>query len=1706
MRVCVVLRVAIVVALFAFSSSSFAQTQVNQVFNTQGPAPSFGPTPTVQSGDSPPNGSVAGAVQAILPDAALGANTIFIGSSNGGIWETTNGGTSWSLLTASQATNSIASLSLDPTNATGNTIIAGTGVTSNGLWNYNTGYNARGALQNGLLYSTNGGATWTDLGTTSALEGESVIGVAARGNTILAATFEEQQVNTTTSALGNAYGLYRSTNGGTSFTLVSGAAGSGLPAGAVTSLVADPNNPTKFYAAVTSLTNTAASVYVSTDTGATWTPIFTNTTAISGGGTNVIGATTNQLVLKLAAGPGNSVAIAVVDTGAGTIGPQQILTGLYLSQNSGGTWSQLGTPATNAGSNQAAVNLALTIDPTNTSIVYITGDAISTSPYTLAAFKVQGSTITSITNGGTGNGSTVHADSRAAVFDAAGNLLVSSDGGIYQRSNPQSSSGVWTTLNTSTLSIREPYKLAYDSNSNLMVVAAQDTGVALQSTPTSPLYNAIQPADGTNATLNDKTLSGQTAIYTSYYNFGGLSRLIINSNGTAASPTPSPAGIPITCNTVSCGTFINGAANDFAAPIVLNRINPTLIAMGGSDLYVTQDSLTGANGVSATSINLTLTDVGTTGTCDFVTNYNCITTIAYGTRDNTNVLIAGTVANNLYISTTAAAGSLTQLTAYSGGAPNSLVFDPRSSARFYVTDGTNLWGTSNTGSSFTNLTANLPSSFNTPTSVEFISNNGVNALLVGGVNDVANAQSPIDVADSSASGILSNWRPFGTGLPNELVSVLNYNPTDDVLAVGLVGGGDWVLYDVTSYFPQATVLQFGLANNNSQPDASFLTDGTVVGGRPLIKYGTGTLLIDGSATYSGTTTINGGTIQLGDGTNTGSLLGTGDVITAAGTHIVVEPGIAAAGEIGGNISGPADLTQNGPGTFILLGANTYSGGTTINGGILQLGNGGTTGSLTGNVTDGGTFAIDRSNTYTYGGVISGGGSFIQVGTGTTIFTNANTYGGGTAILAGTLQIGNGGATGSIIGNVADAGTFAIDLSNTYTFAGNISGPGSFQQLGTGTTVFTGANSYGGTTTVVSGTLQAGAANTFSPSSANIVDLGGILDLHGFNQTIGSLAGAGNVTLGAGTLTTGGDNTNTIFSGAISGTGGLTKQGTGNFFLTGNSGYTGPTNVDGGVLVVNGSIVSAVTVNSGATLAGVGSVGPTTVNSGGTLAPGDAIGTMTVNGNLTFNAGSSFQVSILGNTNDRTNATGSASLAGSVDAVFLSTTNLQHSYTILSAAGGLSGSFTSLDTPGLPNFITASLVDTPTDVDLTVTSQLSQIPGLTQNQKAVAGGLDFSFNNGGGTLPNLLNQPASAFPAILNAISGEGISGTQETAFGAGDMFLSTMMDQEAFWRSGSTIDPIGVTSGPMAMGYAPEKSDPMVFKAPIQATFEGRWRAWFTGLDSNWKLSGDPTIGSATLSHRTGGGAGGVDYELNPGLLVGFALGGSDSSFSVPDRSTSGSEDAAHLGIYGVQRWGSLYAAAAMSFAGISDRTTRTIAAGFSPTETATGSFGSELLNGRLEVGWERRFGNIVVTPFAAVQFGELWQSGFTETSTTTMGAPGILGLTYASTAVPSLPTFLGTQLDGRWVTSSGMVWTPYARVSWVHEFEPDRNITASLISLPLATFTVDGPRAASDSARVEAGSKFLVAKNIWFFGNFIGEFSNTSQMYAGKGGVEVSW
>jgi outer membrane autotransporter protein len=269
-------------------------------------------------------------------------------------------------------------------------------------------------------------------------------------------------------------------------------------------------------------------------------------------------------------------------------------------------------------------------------------------------------------------------------------------------------------------------------------------------------------------------------------------------------------------------------------------------------------------------------------------------------------------------------------------------------------------------------------------------------------------------------------------------------------------------------------------------------------------------------------------------------------------------------------------------------------------------------------------------------------------------------------------------------------------------------------------------------------------------------------------------------------------------------------------------------------------------------------------------------------------------------------------------------------------------------------------------------------------------------------------------------------------------------------------------------------------------------------------LDGSADVGSSSQIIRGYGGALGFDHQIRPDLLLGFSAGGSEANISVQNLGTSGRSTGGHVGVYGVKTWGAYYLAGSVSYARLDNSTTRNIV-GPGPGETATGRFDSDQLSARFELGWKRVFAHYTLTPFVAIEPAALWARGYTETSVTAGGGPGILGLTFASRTTTSLPAFLGIQADTRTVFSDGTVLTPYARVSWMHEFEPNRTVSANFVNLPATTpFTVEGARQASDAARIDAGVKFAFDSRHSFFANMSGEWSNLGQSYTATGGFRI--
>ena len=310
-------------------------------------------------------------------------------------------------------------------------------------------------------------------------------------------------------------------------------------------------------------------------------------------------------------------------------------------------------------------------------------------------------------------------------------------------------------------------------------------------------------------------------------------------------------------------------------------------------------------------------------------------------------------------------------------------------------------------------------------------------------------------------------------------------------------------------------------------------------GGSLVKAGTGTLVLTGDNTYTGGTTISAGTLQLGDGGTSGSIVGN----VQDDARLVVNRSDSLT--LAGDISGTGTLEQVGAGTTVLTGNNSYAGGTTISAGTLQLGDGGTSGSIVGNVQDDARLVVNRSDSLTLAGDISGTGTLEQVGAGTTVLTGNNSYAGGTTISAGTLQLGDGGTSGSIVGDVLNDATLAFNRADTLTFDGSISGTGAVNQIGTGTTLLTGDNPYSGATTVSSGTLLVGDAAHASAalSGGGAVQVAAGATLGGYGNVQGPVSNAGTLAVADAALP--GQGTGAfVIGGALSNAGLVQLAGTG----------------------------------------------------------------------------------------------------------------------------------------------------------------------------------------------------------------------------------------------------------------------------------------------------------------------------------------------------------------------------------------------------------------------------------------------------------------------------------------------------------------------------------------------------------------------------------
>ncbi|HEX8295091.1 MAG TPA: autotransporter-associated beta strand repeat-containing protein, partial [Chthoniobacteraceae bacterium] len=370
---------------------------------------------------------------------------------------------------------------------------------------------------------------------------------------------------------------------------------------------------------------------------------------------------------------------------------------------------------------------------------------------------------------------------------------------------------------------------------------------------------------------------------------------------------------------------------------------------------------------------------------------------------------------------------------------------------------------------------------------------------------------------------------------------------------------------------------------------SLTISGSVSGANALTKSGLGTLVLAASNSYAGGTALTAGTLQIKttDALSTGSLAVTGvatlqlgaDNLTPANS-IVLSP-IAATidtqantATLSGAVSGDGALNKIGSGKLVLTAANTYTGATTISGGILSvpsLADGGLP-SPVGQSSNAATNLVLNGGTLEYTGADSTTDRLFRLGTG---------GGGISSTGAGAVQFLNTGAITLAGSNTAR--TLTLSGTNTgtnilaATLGNNGTGATSLVKSGPGTWVLSGENTFNGSTVITGGILTLQNSLALGGSTLNYNNQGGLVDFGTlFSITLGGLAGAQNLPLtSAPALTIGGNGQDTTYSGSLTGANGLTKAGSGRLILSGANELAGTVTVSGGTLEVptGGSLVT-----------------------------------------------------------------------------------------------------------------------------------------------------------------------------------------------------------------------------------------------------------------------------------------------------------------------------------------------------------------------------------------------------------------------------------------------------------------------------------------------------------------------------------------------------
>ncbi|WP_162254026.1 MULTISPECIES: autotransporter domain-containing protein [unclassified Sphingomonas] len=794
---------------------------------------------------------------------------------------------------------------------------------------------------------------------------------------------------------------------------------------------------------------------------------------------------------------------------------------------------------------------------------------------------------------------------------------------------------------------------------------------------------------------------------------------------------------------------------------------------------------------------------------------------------------------------------------------------------------------------------------------------------------------------------------------------------------------------------------------------------------------------------------------------------TGDAIGLAGSRATIRVGdgtSAGAGytaTIGAALTGDAQLVKDDLGTLVLTGANGYTGGTVVNAGVLQ----GNSASIRGNLLNKATVVFDQGSDGSFGGAISGTGETVKQGAGTlTLSGQSGAYAGRTTVSAGsivltgtlggtvevradgTLQVGDGGTNGDLTASTRNDGTLIFARSDDYDYTGALSGSGALVKRGEGALLLSGDYSYTGSTVVEGGSVRLAAA--LDPTTTLVVN-DGDFDLGGRDQTVSGLDGTGGtLSLGAGNLVVD-QSTNTSFGGSIEGTGSFTKTGSGSLNLTGTSSFTGDAIVNGGRLAVNGTLPATVTVGSTGTIGGNGTIGGLVVQDGGMAGPGNSIGLLHVDGNVTFEAGSAYQVEInAAGQGDSIAATGTATLEGGTVNVLAAPGDysLSTGYTILTATGGVSGTFS--DVTSNLAFLTPSLTYEARAVRLQVTRNDVSFDDVaaTPNQRATA------------IATEALGTSSAVYDAVVRS-NADGARLAFDQLSGEIHAAARTMMVQDASRPRDAIMARTDI--------------------APAQAG------AWMQAVGT-WSDQ-DGNLNAAKLDYSTRGLLLGVDHMVGGAIRIGLAGGYTHSSGHLRSRSSRAKVNSGHVMAYLAGASGALHFSAGGGYSWSDVDTDRSVNIGaFSDAPNA--SYSGNVVQGFARIGAQFRLGGGIAEPFGSIAVMREHVGRFGETG----GAAALSGDSENRTRTFST---LGLRVETPVILPG---WSIRTQGGWEHGFG-HLSPTRTLRFAGGTAMQIEGAGLSRNAAVVDSALIWRPADKLMLSAGYTGRIGDAGQDHGGR-------